>query len=49
VVAQLGANDFEHRPETKNSLIIELPEKVLGIEDYEVEVEFQAETKMTLV
>lgn len=39
------ANDFEHRlkPQKLNH-IIELSEKVLGIEDLEVEVEFQAET-----
>ena len=39
------ANDFEHRLKPKKLLdIIALSEKVLGIEDYEVEVEFQAET-----
>lgn len=39
------ANDFEHRlkPQKLNH-IIELSEKVLGIEDLEIEVEFQAET-----
>jgi len=39
------ANDFEHRLKPqKLHHIIELSEKVLGIEDHEVEVEFQAET-----
>lgn len=39
------ANDFEHRLKPNKLLdIIELSEKVLGIEDHEVEVEFQAET-----
>jgi len=39
------ANDFEHRLKPKKLKdIITLSEKVLGIEDYEVEVEFQAET-----
>ena len=39
------ANDFEHRLKPQKLLdIIELSEKILGIEDYEVEVEFQAET-----
>lgn len=39
------ANDFEHRlkPQKLNH-IIELSEKVLGIEDLEIEVEFQSET-----
>lgn len=39
------ANDFDHRlaPQKLNS-IIELSEKVLAIEDAEVEVEYQAET-----
>lgn len=39
------ANDFDHRlaPQKLNS-IIELSEKVLAIEDSEVEVEYQAET-----
>ncbi|TDE03563.1 DUF6428 family protein [Flavobacterium hiemivividum] len=39
------ANDFEHRLKPKKLLdIITLSEKVLGIEDYEIEVEYQAET-----
>ena len=39
------ANDFEHRLKPQKLLnIIALSEKVLGIEDYEVEVEYQAET-----
>lgn len=39
------ANDFEHRLKPQKLLnIIELSEKILGIEDYEIEVEFQAET-----
>ncbi|HTG66867.1 MAG TPA: DUF6428 family protein [Flavobacterium sp.] len=40
-----NANDFEHRlkPE-KLSKIIALSEKVLGIEDFEIEVEYQTET-----
>jgi hypothetical protein len=39
------ANDFEHRLKPKKLLdIIELSEKILGIEDYEIEVEYQAET-----
>lgn len=39
------ANDFEHRLKPqKLSHIIELSEKVLGIDDLEIEVEFQAET-----
>ncbi|ESU18955.1 hypothetical protein FCR2A7T_23610 [Flavobacterium cauense R2A-7] len=39
------ANDFEHRLKPKKlNDIIALSEKALGIEDYEVEVEFQAET-----
>lgn len=39
------ANDFEHRLKPKKLLdIIALSEQILGIEDYEVEVEFQAET-----
>lgn len=39
------ANDFEHRlkPQKLNN-IISLSEKVLGMEDLEVEVEYQAET-----
>jgi hypothetical protein len=40
-----NANDFEHRLKPKKLLdIIALSEKVLGIEDYEIEVEYQAET-----
>jgi hypothetical protein len=39
------ANDFEHRLKPQKLLnIIALSEKVLGIEDYEVEVEYQSET-----
>ncbi|WP_405607376.1 DUF6428 family protein [Polaribacter sp. Asnod1-A03] len=40
-----NANDYDHRlhPEKLVS-IIELSEKVLGIEDLEIEVEYQAET-----
>lgn len=39
------ANDFDHRlAPQKLKGIIELSEKVLGIEDNEVEVEYQAET-----
>jgi hypothetical protein len=39
------ANDFEHRLKAgKLSSIIELSEKVLGMEDLEIEVEYQAET-----
>ena len=39
------ANDFEHRLKPQKLLnIIALSEKVLGIEDFEVEVEYQAET-----
>ena len=39
------ANDFDHRLKPKKLLdIIELSEKILGIEDHEVEVEFQGET-----
>ncbi|WP_158730010.1 MULTISPECIES: DUF6428 family protein [unclassified Flavobacterium] len=39
------ANDFDHRLKPKKLLdIITLSEKVLGIQDYEVEVEYQAET-----
>ncbi|MCG2612145.1 DUF6428 family protein [Flavobacterium sp. SM15] len=39
------ANDFEHRlkPQKLNH-IIELSEKVLGLEDHEIEVEYQSET-----
>src|SRR5688572_24621860 len=38
-------NDFEHRlkPNKLNDIIV-LSEKVLGIGDYEIEVEFQGET-----
>lgn len=40
-----NANDFEHRLKPqKLSNIIELSEKVLGIEDLEIEVEYQAQT-----
>jgi len=39
------ANDFDHRLKPQKLLgIIELSEKVLGIEDLEVEVEYQAGT-----
>ena len=40
-----NANDFEHRlkPQKLNN-IIELSEKVLGIQDYEIEVEYQDTT-----
>lgn len=39
------ANDFEHRLKPQRLLnIIELSEKVLGIEDYEIEVEYQDTT-----
>jgi len=39
------ANDFEHRLAPQKLLnIIALSEKVLGIEDHEIEVEYQAET-----
>ncbi len=39
------ANDFEHRLKPKKLLdIIALSEKVLGLEDLEIEVEYQAET-----
>ena len=39
------ANDFEHRLKPQKLLnIIELSEKVLGIEDFEIEVEYQSET-----
>jgi hypothetical protein len=39
------ANDFDHRLKPKRLLdIIELSEKILGIEDHDVEVEFQGET-----
>lgn len=40
-----NANDFEHRLKPKKLLdIIALSEKVLGIADFEIEVEYQAET-----
>ncbi|MCW2118767.1 DUF6428 family protein [Flavobacterium sp. 7A] len=40
-----NANDFEHRLKpAKLASIIALSEKVLGIEDYEIEVEYQSET-----
>jgi len=39
------ANDYEHRLKANKLLnIIALSEKVLGIEDLEIEVEYQAET-----
>lgn len=39
------ANDFEHRLKPQKLLnIIQLSEKVLGIGDFEIEVEYQAET-----
>ena len=39
------ANDFEHRLKPEKLLnIIELSEKILGIEDFEIEVEYQTET-----
>ena len=39
------ANDFEHRLKPKKLLdIIQLSEKVLGIEDFEIEVEYQNTT-----
>jgi hypothetical protein len=39
------ANDFEHRLKPQKLLnIIELSEKVLGIEDFEIEVEYQSQT-----
>ena len=39
------ANDFDHRLAPQKLLeIIQLSEKVLGIEDHEIEVEYQAET-----
>ena len=39
------ANDFEHRLKPQKLLnIIELSEKVLGIEDFEIEVEYQSDT-----
>lgn len=40
-----SANDYDHRLHPKKLLdIIELSEKVLGIEDLEIEVEYQADT-----
>lgn len=40
-----NANDFEHRLKPQKLLnIIALSEKVLGIEDLEIEVEYQTET-----
>jgi hypothetical protein len=40
-----NANDFEHRLKPKKLLdIIALSEKVLGIGDFEIEVEYQTET-----
>ena len=40
-----NANDYDHRLHPEKLLnIIELSEKVLGIEDFEIEVEYQAET-----
>lgn len=39
------ANDFEHRLKANKLLnIISLSEKVLGMEDFEIEVEYQADT-----
>lgn len=39
------ANDFEHRLKPQKLIhIIELSEKVLGIEDFEIEVEYQNQT-----
>jgi hypothetical protein len=39
------ANDFEHRLKPKKLLdIITLSEKVLGIEDFEIEIEYQTQT-----
>lgn len=39
------ANDVDHRLKPKKLLsIIALSEKILGIEDYEIEVEYQAQT-----
>ena len=39
------ANDFEHRLKPQKLLnIISLSEKILGMEDLEIEVEYQAET-----
>ena len=40
-----NANDYDHRLKPKNLLkIIALSEKVLGLDDLEIEVEYQAET-----
>jgi len=40
-----NANDFEHRLKPQKLIhIIELSEKVLGIEDFEIEVEYQNQT-----
>tara|TARA_R110002167_G_scaffold70337_1_gene198172 strand:+ start:1842 stop:2309 length:468 start_codon:yes stop_codon:yes gene_type:complete len=40
-----NANDYDHRLHPEKLLsIIELSEKILGIEDLEIEVEYQAET-----
>lgn len=40
-----NANDFEHRLKPKKLLdIIQLSEKVLGIEDFEIEIEYQNTT-----
>jgi len=40
-----NANDYDHRLHPEKLVnIIELSEKVLGIEDLEIEVEYQAET-----
>lgn len=40
-----NANDYDHRLHPEKLIhIIELSEKVLGIEDLEIEVEYQAET-----
>lgn len=40
-----NANDFDHRLKPQRLLnIIELSEKVLGIKDFDIEVEYQAET-----
>ena len=39
------ANDFDHRLKPQKLInIIELSEKILGIEDFEVEVEYQTQT-----
>lgn len=40
-----NANDFEHRLKpAKLASIIALSEKILGIEDFDIEVEYQSET-----